>query len=119
MRGIDRAVPSVLIENAPGSGDAPADGPGVAIRAALGLNAQTPVILYTGTFEAYQGLDLLFSSMRQVLIERPAARLVLAGGRPDQIARGTAAGGTRSHRDGHDLCGSAACRRDPGVSGRG
>ncbi len=86
VRGIDRAVPSVLIENAPGSGDAPVAGSGVAIRAALGLNAQTPVILYTGTFEAYQGLDLLFSSMRQVLIERPAARLVLAGGRPDQIA---------------------------------
>jgi glycosyltransferase involved in cell wall biosynthesis len=44
------------------------------------------VVLYTGTFEAYQGLDLLFASMRQVLIERPDARLVLAGGRPDQIA---------------------------------
>jgi glycosyltransferase involved in cell wall biosynthesis len=86
VRGIDRAVPSVLIENAPGSGDAPVAGSGVAIRAALGLNAQTPVILYTGTFEAYQGLDLLFSSMRQVLTERPDARLVLAGGRPDQIA---------------------------------
>src|SRR5437867_3292305 len=86
VRGIDAAVPSVLIENAPGSGDAPTAGSGVAVRAALGLDATSPLILYTGTFEAYQGLDLLFASMRRVMLERPDARLVLAGGRPEQIA---------------------------------
>jgi glycosyltransferase involved in cell wall biosynthesis len=86
VRGIDRAVPSVLIENAPGSGDAPVAGSGAAVRDALGLDVDTPVVLYTGTFEAYQGLDLLFASMRHVLAERPDARLVLAGGRADQIA---------------------------------
>src|SRR4030095_10801203 len=31
------------------------------------------------------GLDLLFAAMRTVLAARPDARLVLAGGRPDQI----------------------------------
>jgi glycosyltransferase involved in cell wall biosynthesis len=53
----------------------------------------TPVVLYTGTFEAYQGLDLLFASMRSVVAAMPKARLVLAGGRPEQIesARRTAA----------------------------
>jgi len=86
VRGIDRAVPSVLIENAPGSGDAPVAGSGEAVRATLDLDAHAPVVLYTGTFEAYQGLDLLFASMRHVLVDRPDARLVLAGGRPDQIA---------------------------------
>jgi len=86
VREIDRAVPSVLIENAPGSGAAPTAGSGAAVRASLGLSASTPMILYTGTFEAYQGLDLLFASMRQVIASRPEARLVLAGGRPDQIA---------------------------------
>jgi len=85
VRAIDAAVPSVLIENAPGSGDAPVDGSGAAIRCQLHLSAATPVVLYTGTFEAYQGLDLLFGSMRTVLAARPDARLVLAGGRPDQI----------------------------------
>lgn len=85
VRGIDTAVPSVLIENAPGSGDTPIAGSGVAIRAQLGLDAAAPVILYTGTFEAYQGLDLLFASMRHVTASRPDARLVLAGGRPEQI----------------------------------
>jgi glycosyltransferase involved in cell wall biosynthesis len=85
VRGIDTGVPSVLIENAPGSGDAPTEGSGLAVRSALGLDVGTPVVLYTGTFEAYQGLDLLFASMRTVLAERPDARLVLAGGQPHQI----------------------------------
>ena len=86
VREIDRAVPSVLIENAPGSGETPAAGSGAAVRGALGLGAATPMILYTGTFEAYQGLDLLFAAMRRVIVARPDARLVLAGGRADQIA---------------------------------
>jgi glycosyltransferase involved in cell wall biosynthesis len=86
VRRIDSGVPSVLIENAPGSGDAPVEGSGVSIRRALGLAADAPVVLYTGTFEAYQGLDLLFAAMKHVLAERPDARLVLAGGRPGQVA---------------------------------
>jgi glycosyltransferase involved in cell wall biosynthesis len=85
VRGIDPAVPVVLIENAPGSGDAPAAGSGLAVRRALEIDAAVPVVLYTGTFEAYQGLELLFASMRIVLAARPTARLVLAGGRSDQI----------------------------------
>jgi glycosyltransferase involved in cell wall biosynthesis len=85
VKGIDTAVPSVLIENAPGSGDAPAQGSGADVRRSLKLAADTPIVLYTGTFEVYQGLDLLFASMAHVLAERPDARLVLAGGRPDQI----------------------------------
>ena len=93
VRGIDAGVPSVLIENAPGSGDTPVDGSGAAVRRSLGIDEGTPVVLYTGTFEAYQGLDLLFASMRTVMASRPGVRLVLAGGRPDQIeaARGQAA----------------------------
>ena len=85
VRGIDTGVPSVLIENAPGSGDVPTAGTGAAIRVSLGLAPGVPLVLYTGTFEAYQGLDLLFASMKHVLAARPDARLVLAGGRPEQI----------------------------------
>ena len=86
VRGIEPGVPAVLIENAPGSGDTPVAGSGARIRAELGLPADAPVVLYTGTFEAYQGLDLLFASAKMVLEARPDARFVLAGGRPDQIA---------------------------------
>ncbi len=85
VRGIDRDVPTVLIENAPGSGDTPREGSGARVRSELGLAADSPVVLYTGTFEAYQGLDLLFAAARVVLAARPDARFVLAGGRPEQV----------------------------------
>ncbi len=78
-------VPVVLIENAPGSGDRPLAGTGLEIRRALGLSAGTPVALYTGTFERYQGLDLLFAAMKVVAARRPAARLVRVGGNPQQV----------------------------------
>jgi glycosyltransferase involved in cell wall biosynthesis len=86
VRAIDTRVPAVLIENAPGSGDAPIAGSGQALRRELGLSPDAPVILYTGTFESYQGLELLFRAMRTVIDHRPDARLVLAGGEPAQIA---------------------------------
>ena len=82
---IEPSVPAVLIENAPGSGDAPLDGSGRRIRTELGLADETPVVLYTGTFESYQGLDLLFAAARHVVASRPDVRFVLAGGRPEQI----------------------------------
>jgi len=85
VRDIDAAIPSVLIENAPGAADTASIGSGAAIRSQLQLAPQTPVVLYTGTFEAYQGLDLLFASMRPVVKALPQTRLVLAGGRPEQI----------------------------------
>jgi glycosyltransferase involved in cell wall biosynthesis len=56
------------------------------LRDELGLGPTQPVALYTGTFEAYQGLDLLMEAVRCVLDRRPDMRLVLAGGEPEQIA---------------------------------
>lgn len=86
-RAIEPRAHVVLIENAPGSGDTvPKPGLGD-VRAAAGVPAAAPMVLYTGTFEAYQGLDLLFAAMKPVLAQLPAARLVLAGGHADQIAR--------------------------------
>ena len=86
VRRIDRAVPTVLIENSPGSGDTPVAGSGARIRQELGVPPAAPLVLYTGTFEAYQGLDLLFAAAAHVLRQRPEVRFVLAGGRPEQIA---------------------------------
>ena len=77
---------TILIENAPGSGDVPVEGSGRAIRSTLGLDVKTPVVLYTGTFEPYQGLDLLFAAAKLVNGQRPDVRFVLAGGKPDQVA---------------------------------
>jgi glycosyltransferase involved in cell wall biosynthesis len=86
VRAIDTVVPTILIENAPGSGDAPTEGSGTAVRRGHGLAPGTPMVLYTGTFEAYQGLDLLFEAAAFVKAKRPDARFVLAGGRPEQVA---------------------------------
>ena len=89
----------MLIENSPGSGDEPVPGTGGRIRQEFALPPVTPVILYTGTFEAYQGLDLLFAAAAHVARRRPDARFLLAGGRPDQVhkaraqARDAGAGG--------------------------
>jgi glycosyltransferase involved in cell wall biosynthesis len=85
VRAVDPTARAVLIENAPGSGEEQATAEAAAaVRRSLGLT-QEPMVLYTGTFEAYQGLDLLFAAMAQVKRERPDARLVLAGGKRDQI----------------------------------
>jgi glycosyltransferase involved in cell wall biosynthesis len=90
VRAIEPHARTVLIENAPGSAeDQATEDQAARVRRALELG-NSPMVLYTGTFEAYQGLDLLFDSMAVVRGERPDARLVLAGGKPDQIARAQA-----------------------------
>jgi glycosyltransferase involved in cell wall biosynthesis len=54
-----------------------------AIRRTLGRG---PVVLYTGTFEPYQGLDLLVESAVPVIRRVPGVRFLLVGGHPDQVA---------------------------------
>jgi glycosyltransferase involved in cell wall biosynthesis len=55
-----------------------------AILKSLGL-AGKKVVLYTGTFEPYQGLRLLIGCGRAVLDAVPSARFLLVGGHPDQL----------------------------------
>lgn len=43
------------------------------------------IVLYTGTFEAYQGLDLLVDAFKDVIAVQPDAHLLMVGGRPDQV----------------------------------
>ena len=86
VRGIDPQARALLIENAPGSsGDPATPEQAAAVRVGFGLSLATPIVLYTGTFEAYQGLDLLFDAMGHVRASMPNARLLLAGGKPPQI----------------------------------
>jgi glycosyltransferase involved in cell wall biosynthesis len=93
VRAIEPSARTVLIENAPGSVDEQATPEHAArVRQSLGLGENARIVLYTGTFEAYQGLDLLFDAWA---IARSAVssdvRLVLAGGKPDHIAAAKAA----------------------------
>jgi len=43
------------------------------------------VILYAGTFEAYQGIEILVQAFAKVVSMRPDARLLLVGGTDEQV----------------------------------
>src|SRR5918999_5296882 len=45
------------------------------------------VILYAGTFEAYQGLDLLVDASKEVIRTRKDVRFLCVGGHENQIGR--------------------------------
>ena len=42
-------------------------------------------IVYTGTFERYQGVEVLIESFEKVVKRYPETNLILVGGKPDQI----------------------------------
>ena len=79
----DRAV---LIENVMGGDVEPTPGPGRdAVRARWGLTATQPVVLYTGTFEQYQGLDLLLEASLRLKARVPDVAVLIVGGAPAQV----------------------------------
>ncbi|HUX08263.1 MAG TPA: glycosyltransferase family 4 protein [Acidobacteriota bacterium] len=83
---IDPGAKVTLIENTAESHDVdkvPASGL-EELRAKLGLVGKR-VILYIGTFEAYQGLDVLLAAASRIAAKRDDAALLLVGGRPDQV----------------------------------
>lgn len=53
-------------------------------KAKLGIQGQS-VLLYTGTFEAYQGIDLFLKAMPAVLAKHPQTIALLVGGRDQQV----------------------------------
>jgi glycosyltransferase involved in cell wall biosynthesis len=54
------------------------------IRKKYPLNGRR-IALYTGTFEPYQGLDLLIDAAGYALQENPSLVFLLVGGHPDQV----------------------------------
>jgi glycosyltransferase involved in cell wall biosynthesis len=56
------------------------------VRKRLGLNGKLPVV-YTGSFESYQGIELLIESAQIVCERDPRAVFILVGGKPNQIKR--------------------------------
>jgi len=86
------------------SGTLPAASPGetAALRRDLGIPAGRPVVLYSGTFEPYQGLPALFAAIPQVRAEVPGAVFVLVGA-PDS-------GGTAVERGHVELVREGALR---------
>jgi glycosyltransferase involved in cell wall biosynthesis len=83
---VDPQRPTFLIENSPlAESGKPATPQEVdELRGGLGL-AGAPVVLYTGTFEPYQGFELLFDAFRGVAEKEPQVRLLMVGGHPEQV----------------------------------
>jgi glycosyltransferase involved in cell wall biosynthesis len=77
---------SVLIENVMG-GDVEElpSLTAVDVRSQWGLTPGAPVVLYTGTFEAYQGLDLLLDAAGLLARHHPDVQFLIVGGRPEQV----------------------------------
>jgi glycosyltransferase involved in cell wall biosynthesis len=79
----DRAV---LIENVMG-GDVE-DPPSITaedVRRRWGIDPRAPLILYTGTFEPYQGLDMLLEAAALLAKIHSDARILVVGGRGEQV----------------------------------
>ena len=88
---------SLLIENVMGGDvDEPPSRSPLEIRSGWGVPERSPLALYTGTFEAYQGVDMLIEAAAIVAKARPDARVLVVGGEPAQVesakARAHAAG---------------------------
>ena len=84
VRKINPVVPMQMIENLPlnigqDDGEVPSH-----IREKF--SSQNGLsLLYTGTFERYQGVELLIDSFGMVVKNHPRSMLILVGGKPDQI----------------------------------
>lgn len=89
-----------LIENVMG-GDVEATPPVPAaeMRARYGVGSDQPLVLYTGTFEPYQGLDLLTEAAALLRRSHPDARVLVVGGTAAQVDRARA----RAARSGSPL----------------
>lgn len=87
---------ALLIENVMG-GDVE-DAPSLAaeaVRPRWGIPAEAPLALYTGTFEPYQGVDLLIDAAAILARTHPHARVLVVGGEPGQVSAGRAAAEAR------------------------
>lgn len=86
VRKIDSNANVILIENLPIQITVPESNTDVLndISQRLGINGN-PIVIYTGTFEHYQGLSLLFDSAKIVIENYPNVSFLLIGGNDIQI----------------------------------
>ena len=78
---------ALLIENVMGGDvDEPPTLTPAAIREHWNIAPDAPIVLYTGTFEAYQGLEMLIDAAVRLATTHPAVRVLIVGGDPAQVA---------------------------------
>lgn len=62
------------------------DSPGACLLSRYGLESAHRIILYAGTFEPYQGLELLIDASPEVVAAQEHARFLCIGGTQKQVA---------------------------------
>ena len=80
---------SILIENVMG-GDVDISGTVIPVREQWGIPVSASVVLYTGTFEAYQGLNILYGAAARLRRTHPNVRFLIVGGEVAQVAEARA-----------------------------
>jgi glycosyltransferase involved in cell wall biosynthesis len=85
-QSMSKHTPIYLVENCAVDENLPAPDPTEVetLRQELQLGTG-PILLYTGTLESYQGINLLLQSIPTVHQIYPTARYLLVGGQPDQV----------------------------------
>ena len=107
----DRAL---LIENVMGGDVEEAPSLGVAdVRRRWNIADAAPLILYTGTFEAYQGVDLLIEASAVIARSHPHARVLVVGGEPEQVEAARAQAARAGAADAMIFTGQQAAREIP------
>jgi glycosyltransferase involved in cell wall biosynthesis len=112
--GMGAGARSMLIENVMGGevDEAPSR-PVAEIRTAWGIAADAPLALYTGTFEAYQGVEMLIEAAAILARSRPHARVLIVGGEPEQVDRARAFARDRGVADSVVFTGQQPAREIP------
>ncbi len=106
---------SLLIENVMGGDvdEAPTRS-AEELRMAWGVPADAPLALYTGTFEAYQGVDLLIDAAAILAGTHPDLRILVVGGEPQQVDAARARARDRGAADVMIFTGQQPAREIPG-----
>ena len=86
VKAVAPTKPQVTIENAATFSGAVSAEQVAAVRAQYGVG-DAPLIVYTGNFEPYQGVDLLLESFTMLHPLVPNARLLIVGGTERDIAK--------------------------------
>lgn len=77
----------VRLRGAPQVATVPKNGAPAAPPAEPELPSDRPLVVYAGTFESYQGLDILLPAFAEARKTRPDAMLVMVGGSRPQVER--------------------------------
>ncbi len=87
IRTIKPEVNSIIIDNLPLQSISPVTQPAANyLRELLNIDCKVPVV-YTGSFERYQGIDILISSAKIILSQNPNIVFILIGGNRAQIKK--------------------------------